>query len=386
MYFKQFLHDETGCASYFVASRESREAAVIDPQRDIQPYLDLAAEREYQIVQVIDTHLHADHISGNRALAAATGARLSLHERADVIFPFHALADGDQISLGQIIIEVIHTPGHRPESISLLVSNPPRSPEPSMVLSGDTLFVGDVGRPDFGGPEGALAQYRSVQRLLSLPDYVEVFPAHFEHSCGKGMCGRPSTTIGFERRFNPVLQLSREGFLESTGEVPARPLNMLPILATNQGNADYAWLCGLRAHAEVPSVTADSAPTWLTEHDALVLDVREPEEYVEAHIPAALSVPQAELALHLGDIPRDRELLVACRSGGRSLASARFLKALGFDRVANLDGGTLGWIAAGHSVETQELPSADEEARGRHGGDNFNFSHRGNDSRDPARP
>ncbi len=235
MYFKQFLHDETGCASYFVASRESREAAVIDPQQRVQPYLDLADERDYHIAMVIDTHLHADHLSGNRALAAATGASSLLHEAADVEFPFGALRDGEQIQLGQIAIHVVHTPGHRPESISLVLTNPSRSPEPSMVLSGDTLFVGDVGRPDFGGADGALAQYASVQRLLQLEDYVEVFPAHFEGACGKGMCGRPSTTIGFERRFNPVLQLSRADFLDSTGEVPARPLNMTAILATNQG-------------------------------------------------------------------------------------------------------------------------------------------------------
>src|SRR5262249_20597309 len=160
----------TGCASYFVASRQSREAVVIDPQRQIQAYLDLAEERDYRIVMVIDTHLHADHISGNRALAAATGAALMLHADAEVEFPFVALHDGQDLHLGQIIIRVVHTPGHRPESVSLILTNPSRSPEPSMVLSGDTLFVGDVGRPDFGGAAGALTQYASVQRLLQLED------------------------------------------------------------------------------------------------------------------------------------------------------------------------------------------------------------------------
>ena len=196
MYFKQLLHDETGCASYFLASRQSREAVVIDPQRDFQPYLDLAEERGYRIVRVIDTHLHADHVSGNRALARATSASVSVYANADVVFAFNPLHDGQEIHLGQLRLRVVHTPGHRPESISLLVVNPPRSPQPSILLSGDTLFVGDVGRPDFGGPEGAALQYASVQRLLGLPDYVEVFPAHFEGACGKGMCGRPSTTIG----------------------------------------------------------------------------------------------------------------------------------------------------------------------------------------------
>ena len=354
MYFKQFLHDETGCASYFVASRESREAAIIDPQHQIQPYLDLAVERDYRITMVIDTHLHADHISGNRALAAATGATLFLHADAQVDFPFHALRDGEDLHLGQIVMRVVHTPGHRPESISLVLTNPSRSPEPSMVLSGDTLFVGDVGRPDFGGAAGALAQYASVQRLLQLEDYVEVFPAHFEGACGKGMCGRPSTTIGFERRFNPVLQLSRADFLETTGDVPARPLNMTAILATNQGRADYSWIGDITTErgGDVPSVRPEAASRWIAEHHAVVLDVREPGEFVAGHVPAAVSIPQAELALELERVPRDRDVLVACRTGGRSLGAARFLRALGYERVTNLEEGTLGWIDAGNPVDT----------------------------------
>jgi len=351
MYFKQFLHDATGCASYFIASRQSREAVVVDPQLDVEPYLDLAAERGYRIVRVIDTHLHADHFSGNRTLAHATGATLCLHASADVAFPFDPLYDGDEIPIGQLRLRVVHTPGHRPESISLLLVNPPRSPEPSMVLSADTLFVGDVGRPDFGGPAGASMQHSSVQRLLDLPDYVEVFPAHFEGSCGKGMCGRPSSTIGFERRFNPVLQLSRDDFLRTIAEVPPRPLNMTAILATNQGRADYTWLHGL-SEDHVATVSPRDAAAWLSTRDATVLDVREPEEYVAGHIPGAFLIPQADLAVRLVDVPRDRDLLVACRSGMRSLASARFLKAAGYRRVSNLDGGTLGWIAAGHPVIT----------------------------------
>src|SRR3979411_687316 len=122
MYFKQFLHDETGCASYFLASRQTREALVVDPQLDIQPYLDLAAEREYRLSDVIDTHLHADHVSGNRALAQASGARIWLYESADVLFPFNKLSDDQELHLGQLIIRVVHTPGHRPEAICLLVT------------------------------------------------------------------------------------------------------------------------------------------------------------------------------------------------------------------------------------------------------------------------
>jgi glyoxylase-like metal-dependent hydrolase (beta-lactamase superfamily II)/rhodanese-related sulfurtransferase len=357
MYFKQFLHDETGCASYFIASRRSREALVVDPQLEIQPYLDLAAERGYRIVHVIDTHLHADHLSGNRRLAAATGAKLWLHQSAEVRFVFDALTDGAEIQLGQLIVRVVHTPGHRPEAISLLVINPPHSPEPSLVLSGDTLFVGDVGRPDFGGPQGALQQFRSTRRLLDLPDWVEVFPAHFEGFCGKGMCGRPSSTIGFERRFNPMLQLGEDDFIRLTTEPTVRPLNMNAIMPTNQGLADYSWVQASTT-AEIPSVSPVEAERWVQAHDGVVLDVREPWEYMAGHIPRALSIPQADLALHLATLPAQRALLVVCRSGARSLLAARFLSATGFPQVANLEGGTLGWTEAGLAL----APPAQEPA------------------------
>jgi glyoxylase-like metal-dependent hydrolase (beta-lactamase superfamily II)/rhodanese-related sulfurtransferase len=347
MYFKQFLHDDLGCSSYFVASRQSREAVVVDPAFDIQPYLSLAEERGYRITTIIDTHLHADHISGNRKLAAATGAEVCLHESADALFPFRGLKDGEEIHLGTLMLRIIHTPGHRPESISIVLVNPPRSPEPSMVLSGDTLFVGDVGRPDFGGAEGARQEYQSVKRLLDLDDYVEVFPAHFEGFCGKGMCGRPSTTIGFERRFNPTLQLSEADFLTMAAEVPARPLNMTAILDTNRGAADYSWVRASHEHdAEVARLTVDELPAWQAAHDAMIVDVREPSEYASARIPGAVSIPQADLATRLAEIPKDREILVVCASGMRSLRSAQFLHAVGYARVTNLEGGTNGWVAA----------------------------------------
>src|SRR5262245_13923228 len=207
MYFKQILNEDCGCASYIVASRDSHECAVVDPALDIQPYLEVMADRAMTLRYIIDTHLHADHVSGNRRLSGETGVPVSLHEAADVVFPFEKLRDRHRLELGLVTLEVLHTPGHRPESISLLITNPPRSSQPSMVLTGDCLFVGDVGRPDFGGPNAAAQQYDSSHRLLELEDYVEVFPAHFEGSCGRGMCGRPSSTIGFELRFNPMLQL-----------------------------------------------------------------------------------------------------------------------------------------------------------------------------------
>ncbi len=349
MYFKQFLHDDHGCASYFIASRESREAAVVDPQIDVDRYLGLAAERGYRITTVIDTHLHADHVSGNRALARATGADLYLHASADVAFSFAALQHGTVLSIGQLQLRVVHTPGHRPEAISLLLVNPPRSPEPSMVLSGDTLFVGDVGRPDFGGAEGAEQQWASVQRLLSLPDWVEVFPAHFEGSCGKAMCGRPSSTIGFERRFNPVLRLSREEFLSYAGQPPARPLNMTAIMATNQGRADLAYAQDLGATTP-PRLDIAQAKHRIAAN-AMVLDVREPDEYTAGHLPAARNLPQADMLTRIDEIPRDQSLIVVCETGVRSRGAARFLTGQGYPQVADLIGGTAAWRRAGEPLE-----------------------------------
>ena len=179
MYFKQILDERCGCASYLIASRQSREAAIVDPSADLGQYEALLRERDFRLRYAIDTHVHADHVSGARRLAAQHGAELCLHESARVAYPFRGLADGEELPLGQLRLRVLHTPGHRPELISLLVVNPPRSPEPSMVLTGDSLLVGDVGRPDFGGGDAA-AQYESLTRLLRLPDWVAVFPGNFE--------------------------------------------------------------------------------------------------------------------------------------------------------------------------------------------------------------
>jgi glyoxylase-like metal-dependent hydrolase (beta-lactamase superfamily II)/rhodanese-related sulfurtransferase len=364
MYFKQILNEEAGCSSYVIASRQSREALVVDPALDIGQYVDLARARDFTIKLVIDTHIHADHVSGARKLAATTGAEHALHESADVLFPFRGLKDGERIHLGQLLIDVWHTPGHRPEAISLVVTNPPRGEEPSFVLTGDCLFVGDVGRPDFGGLEGARQQYESVQRLMRLNDFVAVFPAHFEGSCGKGMCGRPNTTIGFERRYNPMLQLDREAFIASASDTPARPLNMTAIVATNRGEASYEF-AEPRTVGDLQHVAVDRAPAWLKEREVTVLDVREPDEYAAGHLPGALSIPQSELALHLEGLDKSKPYLVVCAGGVRSLRATHYLAAAGYD-ATTLDGGTAAWVEAGFPVDGDHSEPILEEVRYQH--------------------
>ncbi|HXG04615.1 MAG TPA: MBL fold metallo-hydrolase [Candidatus Binatia bacterium] len=204
---------------------------MVDPQPEIEPYLEAAAQKAMRITHIFETHVQADHVSGARRLAEVTRAPILVHESAPVVYPHVDVIDGEEHELGNVRVTVLHTPGHTPDSISLLVTDRTRGPEPWFVLTGDTLFAGGVGRPDlFGeGAETRLAEqlYESLYgRLLTLPDHLEVFPAHFGGSaCGKGLSGKPGSTIGFERRFNPALQLtSREDFVRFVlADLPAPP-------------------------------------------------------------------------------------------------------------------------------------------------------------------
>jgi glyoxylase-like metal-dependent hydrolase (beta-lactamase superfamily II) len=213
----------------------------VDPQaRDIEAYLEFVATKEMEIKYVIDTHVQADHLSGGLALAELTGARYCLHESADVALNFTSLTNDQELNLGNVSVKVLHTPGHTPESICLLVTDKTRGPEPWFLLTGDTLFVGAVGRPDLPGriEESAAQLYDSLQqKILLLPETVEFYPAHFSGSvCGAEMSGKPMSTLAFEKRWNPILNLDRTAFIEKMmSGMPSKPAEMESILRANRG-------------------------------------------------------------------------------------------------------------------------------------------------------
>lgn len=240
MIFRPFYHFETGCAGYVFGCGTLGQCAAVDiREEDVDAAIEFATSKGMRITYVIDTHVHADHRSGGLALADQAKARYCLHESARVSRPFEALHDGQVLEFGNTSIEVLHTPGHSPESVCLLVTDATRGAQPWFVLTGDTLFVGAVGRPDLRGRarESASALYDSVhQKLLSLDGDIEIFPGHFSGSmCGTGLSGKPSSTIAFERRWNPILSMDRSAFVDRLADVPPEPVDMFRILAFNRG-------------------------------------------------------------------------------------------------------------------------------------------------------
>jgi len=203
----------------------------VDPQLEIEPYLEAAAQKSMRITHIYETHVQADHLSGARRLSNATGAPVIFHQSAPVEFPHLNVEDGERHDLGNVVLSILHTPGHTPDSVSILVTDKTRASEPWFVLTGDTLFSGGVGRPDLigAGSEAKLAEqlHDSLHsKIMTLPDHLEIFPAHFGGAaCGKGLSGKPGSTIGFERRFNPALQArSRGEFVDFVlADLPPQP-------------------------------------------------------------------------------------------------------------------------------------------------------------------
>jgi len=328
--FQQFLDEDLGCASYLVGDEDAGVAVIVDPPFAIEPVLELAARRNVRIVGCLETHTHADHLSGHGRLALEHGVPVSIHPAAEVEYAHLDLTDGRELELGRTLLRALHTPGHRPEHTCLTVADRSRADEPWIVLTGDSLFVGDVARPDLavGAQEGSIALFGSLQRLLELPDGVEMFPGHVAGSlCGKEMSSKASSTIGFERRFNSALKFADEhSFAAETAAVNTpKPPNMARLVELNRGPF---------VAAAAPVEHLAGAPPGAT-----VLDVRTLEDYLSGHLPGAVNVPAAggSFATKAAFVLEpSRPVVVAAGSPAQAQRATRGLHAVGFLDLAGV--------------------------------------------------
>jgi glyoxylase-like metal-dependent hydrolase (beta-lactamase superfamily II) len=247
MFFRQLATKESTLSYFFGCGGQGKAVAVDVVSGDENWFIEEAKKANVTITHVIDTHVHADHYSGGRKLAKMVGAPYCLHEsdKSFVDFDFKSLTDNESIDVGNVVIKVLHTPGHTPDSICLLVTDKRRGQEPWFVITGDTLFVGAIGRPDLVGKEREMAAqlHDSLhQKLLSLPNEIEIYPGHQAGSvCGAGLSGKPSSTLGFEKKWNPGLSMDSDSFVESLiKEIPPRPADMDDIVAANRGKTAFS--------------------------------------------------------------------------------------------------------------------------------------------------
>jgi len=353
LFFRQVLYRDLGCASYMLG--DDGEAMVVDPRWDIQVYLEHARAEGLRIAHVIDTHDHADHVSGRLRLAEATGARAyrprSGTEPGDLTGD--QIAAGDEIAVGSLRVRAIATPGHRPEHLTFAVIDLTRSEEPWMLLTGDSLLVGDVARPDlaYEAADGARALHTTLEQLVALGDHVEVWPAHVGGSLcgGAGLSGKTSSTVGFERRHNPLLMMDVPQFIHGlTANLPSRPPNIERIVSLNRRAAH-------EPPVPPPPLDGDELRELLTA-GATVLDSRVPEEFDAGHLAGAVNLPvsspgvgtRAGWALE----PDERIVIVSPdAAGAEEMASA--LQAVGFLALAGYA------LADRRAWERAELPVAE---------------------------
>jgi glyoxylase-like metal-dependent hydrolase (beta-lactamase superfamily II)/rhodanese-related sulfurtransferase len=346
MIFRQITHDDLGCASYLIGDEKAGVAAVVDPRFEIAEYLDLARYMGVNIEHILETHNHADHVSGHGRLSAATGATIHVHRDAAPDYDHEPFDDGWELELGALTVRALHTPGHRPEHTAFALIDTKRSSEPWAVLSGDTLFVGDVARPDLAveKSEGARGIYHSLrEQLLGLPAHCEVWPGHL----GGSMCGGPgmdmkvSTTIGYELANNPTLSIDDEDEFvrQSLASLGPQPPNFQAIVELNKGPllTDGVELLPL-APRQVEQKRADGA---------LLIDVRTDLQFDEAHIPGAVCIPlmRAGFGSKLAWLAdRDQEIVLVGRDDEDGRHAGTLALAVGIRKLGGyLHGGMTSW-------------------------------------------
>ena len=357
MLFRQIVNEDLGCASYLVGDPKAGVAAVIDPQWDIEPYLHLSRIHGVRIEHILETHNHADHVSGHGRLARATGATIHVNELAGVEYPHEAFGDGWTLTLGTAQIEAVHTPGHRPEHTSFLLRDGRRGDRPWALLSGDSLFVGDVARPDLAVKprEGASEIYRSLhERLMTLDDPVEVWPGPLGGSlCGSsGLEHKTSSPIGFERAQNRARGVANadEFVADAIASIGSKPPNVERIVGLNRGP--------LLEQLGNPSPLSPRAVEIAIAEGAVLVDARTNEQFDEAHIPGAISASAYEtgFATKVGRVvPGDGELIVVAASDGYELDAAEQLASVGLPVRGYLQGGMTAWRSEGRPVSRIEM-------------------------------
>src|SRR5918997_1488683 len=342
MLFRQITHDDLGCASYLVGDSAASVAAVVDPRYEIDAYLDLARYMGVRIEHILETHNHADHVSGHGRLAIATGATIHVHRLAAPDYDHVAFDEGWELELGQVVIRALHTPGHRPEHTAFALVDRARGDEPWAVLTGDSLFVGDIARPDLAieKEDGARGIYSSLRGLLELADDVEVWPGHL----GGSLCGGPSmdlkvsSTIGYERRHNTLFAVADEDeFVErATSGLRPQPPNFKSIVAINRGPLQ-------RRPLDAEPLT----PRQVEQSNAPVIDIRTALQFDEAHIPGAIAntVLQAGFGTRLAWIAGpDEPVVIVGRDDADALRAVELAAAVGVGKIAGyLAGGMTSW-------------------------------------------
>jgi hydroxyacylglutathione hydrolase len=346
MVFRQITHDDLGCASYLVGDEHARVAAVVDPKLEIDDYLRLARYMSVSIEHILETHNHADHVSGHGRLAAATGATIHIHSAAEVDYEHEPFDDGWQLELGAVRVRALHTPGHRPEHTAFALVDMDRGEEPWAVLTGDTLFVGDIARPDLAidKDEGARGIFRSLhEKLLTLPPETEVWPGHMGGSLcgGPGMDMKVSSTIGFEREHNDMLAETDEDRFASRAiaTLGPQPPNFREIVKLNRGPL-------VKESVDAHPLTPRQVELQRSE-GALVIDVRTSLQFDEAHIPGAVAITmlRAGFGSKLAWLAeRDQEVVLVGRDDEDALVAAELAASVGITRIAGyLAGGMTSW-------------------------------------------